>query len=55
VEDFCKYRLFFPAELEYLLGEKGFEVVGMFDNKELTETDLSGKRLYVAAVMRSSE
>jgi len=52
VEDFCQYRLFFPAELEHLLTEKGFEVVGIFDNKELRETDLSGPRLYVAAIMR---
>jgi SAM-dependent methyltransferase len=50
VEDFCKYRMFFPGELEHLLGEKGFKVAGMFDNKELRETDLSGKRLYVAAI-----
>ena len=50
VEDFCKYRLFFPAELEHLLSEKGFRGVGMFDNKELNETDLAGKRLYTAAV-----
>lgn len=50
VEDFCRYRLFLPAELEYVLAEKGFSVAGMFDNKELRETDLSGPRLYVAAV-----
>ena len=49
VEDFCKYRLFFPAELEHLLGGKGFKVAAMFDNKELNETDVSGKRLYLAA------
>ena len=52
VEDFCKYRLFFPAELEHLLGEKGFQVVGMFDNKELEQSDLSGNRLYVAAIKK---
>ena len=49
VEDFCEYRLFFPAELEHLLNTKGFQVLGMFDNKDLRETDLSGPRLYVAA------
>jgi len=53
VEDFCQYRLFFPAELKHLLTEKGFQVVGMFNNKELRETDLSGTRLYVGAIMGS--
>jgi len=38
--------------LERLLAEKTFEVAGMFDNKDLKETDLSGPRLYVAAVKR---
>ena len=37
-EDFCEYRLFFPAELQHLLEEHGFQVVGMFDNKELRDT-----------------
>jgi SAM-dependent methyltransferase len=52
VEDFGQYRFFFPAELEHLLREHGFEVKGMFDNKELRETDLSGSRLYVPAIFR---
>jgi len=51
VEDFCEYRLFFPAELDRLLADKGFKVAGMFDEKELKESDLSGSRLYVAAIM----
>jgi hypothetical protein len=51
VEDYCEYRLFFPAELERLLADKGFKVAGMFDNKELKESDLSGSRLHVAAIM----
>ena len=29
IEDFCEYRLFFPAELEHLLNTKGFRVLGM--------------------------
>lgn len=49
VEDFCRYRLFFPAELEHLLAGHGFTVRGVFDNKELADSDLSGPRLYVAA------
>lgn len=52
VEDYCEYRLFFPAELEWLLSECNFKVVGMFDNRELCESDLSGPRLYVAAIFR---
>ena len=50
VEDYCEYRLFFPAELEHFLNEAGFSVAGMFDDKELQDSDLSGPRLYVAAV-----
>jgi len=49
VEDRCEYRLLFPAELEHLLADSGFRVVGMFDNKELADGDLAGPRLYVAA------
>lgn len=52
VVDFCRYRLTFPAELERLLAGHGFNVRGMFDNKALAETDLSGPRLYVAATAR---
>ena len=49
IEDYCEYRLFFPAELEGLLESKGFRTLGMFDNKDLQESSLSGPRLYVAA------
>ena len=51
--DYCRYRLFFPQELEHLLAENGFEVLGMFDNMELNETDLSGPRLYLASQKKS--
>ena len=50
IEDFCRYRMFFPAELEHLLKRKGFRVVTMADNKELRNTDLTGRTLYVAAI-----
>jgi hypothetical protein len=53
VEDFCEYRMFFPAELEHLLNEHGFQVVGMFDNKQLQETPLCGPRLYVPAIFEA--
>ena len=49
VEDYCRYRLFFPAELRHLLVLHGFDVTGMFDNKKLDHSNLTGKRLYVAA------
>ena len=48
-EDFCEYRLFFPMELDGLLSAKGFQIVGMFDNMDLRESNLTGPRLYVAA------
>lgn len=53
IEDYCQYRLFFPAELEHLLEEKGFRTVGMFDNMELRESDLSKPRLYVSSLFRA--
>jgi SAM-dependent methyltransferase len=52
IKDFCEYRMFFPAGLENLLNKHGFEVRGMFDNKKLRKTDLSGPRLYVASVFK---
>jgi hypothetical protein len=52
VEDFCEYRLFFPAELEHLLGERGYRVAGTFDNMQLRESDLNGPRLYVASLFQ---
>lgn len=52
--DYCEYRMFFPAELDHLLSQKGFHVLGMFDNKELKESDLSRKRLYIAATKNIS-
>jgi ubiquinone/menaquinone biosynthesis C-methylase UbiE len=52
IEEEHTYRLLFPAELTHLLSQKGFDVVGMFDNKQLEETDLSGKMLYVISVFR---
>jgi SAM-dependent methyltransferase len=55
VEDWCEYRLFFPAELEQLLSSHGFRVAGMFDDKELRDSDLAGPRLYVAAIRGDGE
>jgi hypothetical protein len=55
VEDFCEYRMFFPAELEHLLNERGFRVAGMFDNMQLQDTPLCGPRLYVPAVFQTSQ
>jgi hypothetical protein len=53
VEDFCEYRLFFPAELGHLLNERGFRVAGVFDNMQLHDTPLCGPRLYVAAIFQT--
>ena len=52
IEDFCEYRLLFPAELEAFLDDAGFEVVGMYDNQQLLDTPLNGSRLYVTAMFR---
>lgn len=49
VVDDAEYRLFFPLELDYFLSRHGFSALGMWDNKELRDSDLSGQRLYVAA------
>ena len=51
VEDSCRHRSFFPNEFKHLLTERGFHVVGMFDNMELRNTDLSGLKLYVDSIM----
>jgi SAM-dependent methyltransferase len=48
-DDFCQYRMLFPAELTYRLGLAGFQVVELFDNKELRRTDLDDVTLYVVA------
>jgi SAM-dependent methyltransferase len=53
IEDFCEYRMFFPAELEHLLKERGFRVAGMFDNMRLEDTRLCGPRLYVPALFQT--
>ena len=41
--------MLFPAELTYRLRQFGFQVVELFDNKDLRATDLSGTILYVVA------
>jgi ubiquinone/menaquinone biosynthesis C-methylase UbiE len=51
-EDYCKYRLFSPAEVKHLLAAKGFQVVGMFDNPALEESNLCGSELCVAAIFQ---
>lgn len=50
IEDYCRYRLFSSKELELILEKNGFQVVGMFDNRDLDYSDLSGTELYVAAI-----
>lgn len=53
VEDCCRYRSFFPNEIKHLLAGRGFRIVGIFDNIELKDSDLSGLKLYVGAIMSS--
>jgi SAM-dependent methyltransferase len=42
VEDHAEYRLLYPEELAALLEVGGFEVVGLFDNRELLSSGLRG-------------
>ncbi len=49
IQDHFEYRMFFPQEIEHLLNEKGYRVVGMYDNRELEDSDLSGNILYIVA------
>ena len=43
VEDDAEYRLLYPAEMRGLLEAAGFEVVGMYDNRDFLDTDLTGR------------
>jgi hypothetical protein len=42
VEDRARYRLLYPDELVRLLAAGGFEVVGLFDNREFRRSGLAG-------------
>jgi len=53
VEDYCRYRMFFPAEFDQMLASRGFYVHGIWDNKDLSDSDLRGVTLYVAATFDS--
>jgi hypothetical protein len=41
-EDYAEFRLLLPEELERLVEAAGFEMLGMYDNRELQPTDLTG-------------
>jgi SAM-dependent methyltransferase len=42
VEDYAEYRLLHAAELRGLLEACGFEIAGMYDNRDFRATDLTG-------------
>jgi hypothetical protein len=42
VEDHAEYRLVYPDELTRLLAAAGFQVLALYDNRELRSSDLSG-------------
>ena len=42
VRDFAEYRLLLPEELRGLVARAGFEVLGLYDNRDFRPTDLSG-------------
>ena len=39
-EDYVRFRMIFPMELESYLNRHGFDVVGVYDNTELRKSDL---------------
>jgi hypothetical protein len=41
-EDYAEYRLLYPDELTRLLGAGGFQMLGLFDNREFRPSDLAG-------------
>lgn len=49
VVDDAEFRLLFPLEIENFLQQNRFEVIHMWDNTGLQESDLSDRRLYIAA------
>jgi len=42
VEDFAEYQLLDPDELRGLVADAGFEVLGLYDNRDFRESDLLG-------------
>jgi SAM-dependent methyltransferase len=48
-ENYCDYRLLFPLELERMLSASGLQVLSMFDNKELRDSDFPGPTLCTIA------
>ena len=54
-EDYVRFRMIFPMELESYLNRHGFEVVGVYDNTELRESDLAGPRLFYAAIQTGGD
>jgi SAM-dependent methyltransferase len=49
VEDFVRFRTLAPRELEHRLMTHGFATLGMYDNRDLIDTDLGAISLVVAA------
>jgi SAM-dependent methyltransferase len=41
-EDYAEYRLLYPDELTRLLEAGGFQMLGLFDNREFRPSDLAG-------------
>jgi len=51
-EDFVRFRLIFPMELECYLAAHGFELLDCFDNTDLVPGELVGKSLNLVSVYR---
>ena len=52
VGDYCEYRLLSETDLRELLEPRGFEVLGIFDNRSLREGDTGGPTLYAVGRYR---
>lgn len=51
-QDFVRFRLIFPMELESYLTAHGFELLACFDNADLNPGELVGKSLNLVSVYR---
>ena len=53
--DVARFRLLFPMEIEHYLSLHGFGDVQMYDNTDLSPSDLDGSMLYVTAIYTGQE
>lgn len=54
VKDLLEFRMLFPQEIQHYITQAGFQVLGLYDNTRLEESDLTGNRLYVVATRKKT-